>query len=646
LGVDIDYIKKYLIMFQYIIVRNSQDYEKIKKYVPCYYIQDIVFSILIKAYKTKKTYNSIGLFLSQPKLKNVENINNYINIINYFVSKKITVKLFSMCYSNNNNESDLIINKRIYDNLNPDIKKFVKIIPNNLFEKNIKTLKYAICERFHAHILCLIYNIPFISFANTNKVKQLLDDLSITNLLLDNNNPKILYKKLKNIDTKNLKRIYKKTFIDVINFYNKLTKNNLDEIIVYSKNKTKFYFNEDIINSQSIQVFNKYKTADDILFRLFGTSNLEYKWGLNEKINNGSITINDIKWLYEESIYNYYYLHYKNINYNNINYNNINYNNMNHKNINIDYINQYDNSNCHRSGWRYVVDNINNHLTTDDKNAIKCDLYVDRTFHWCCNEMVNNNIIPYTTSWIGFIHHTMYQDPSNYNCIELLKNIYFLESLKTCKALIFLSKYLKDNFQKLANSNNIKLPQLYTLYHPTEFVNTNWKYKHWSGEVIQVGSWMRDIDAIYQLKLKYNKKYALIGKNMKDKYICNANINYNKSNDVKLIEHLDNNQYDEILSKYVVFIKLFDASAVNTLIECIVRNTPIIINKLPAVVEYLGEDYPLYYNNVEEVPNLLHVKFFKTNHIYKAHKYLKEMNKDFLKIETFINSLKKIISIK
>lgn len=637
LGVDIDYIKKYLIMFQYIIVRNSEDYEKIKKYVPCYYVQDIVFAGFIKAYKTKILDNSIGLFLSQPKLKNTENIDNYINLINYFVSKNITVKLFSMCYSNSN-ESDLIINKRIYDNLNSNIKRFVKIIPNNLFNREIKTLNYAICERFHAHILCLIYNIPFISFANTNKVKQLLNDLNLENLLVDNNNPNILYNKLKNIDTKNLKRIYKNTFNNIINFYNKLTKYKLDELIIYPNNKTKYYFNINTINSQSIYIFNKYKTADEFLFRLFGTSDLEYKWGLNEKINNGTLTIDDIKWLYEESIYNHYYLHYKNIN------TNINVNN--NININIDYINQYDNSNCHRSGWRYVVDNINNELTTDDKNAIKCDLYVDRTFHWGCDEMVHNNIIPYKSNWMGFIHHTLYNDPSKYNCIELLKNKYFLESLNNCKCLIFLSKYLKEKFQKLANNNNIILPPLFNLYHPTEFVNKTWNYNNWHGEIIQIGSWMRDIDAIY--KLKYNKKYALIGKNMKDKYICNMDINYKNDDNVKLIEYLDNNQYDIILSKYVVFIKLFDASAVNTLIECIVRNTPIIINKLPAIVEYLGEDYPLYYNShcesyIEEVPNLLKIGWFRPNYIYRAHKYLRRMNKDFLKIETFINSLNKLI---
>ena len=29
-------------------------------------------------------------------------------------------------------------------------------------------------------------------------------------------------------------------------------------------------------------------------------------------------------------------------------------------------------------------------------------------------------------------------------------------------------------------------------------------------------------------------------------------------------------------------------------------NTPIVINRLPAVVEYLGADYPFYFNSLEE----------------------------------------------
>ena len=66
---------------------------------------------------------------------------------------------------------------------------------------------------------------------------------------------------------------------------------------------------------------------------------------------------------------------------------------------------------------------------------------------------------------------------------------------------------------------------------------------------------------------------------------------------VNIINKLSNQEYDNLLTENIVFINLIDASAVNTLIECMVRNTPIIINRHPVVVELLGENYPLYYDN-------------------------------------------------
>ena len=43
-------------------------------------------------------------------------------------------------------------------------------------------------------------------------------------------------------------------------------------------------------------------------------------------------------------------------------------------------------------------------------------------------------------------------------------------------------------------------------------------------------------------------------------------------------------RYDCLLSENVVTIELFDASANNVIVECIARNTPIVVNRHPAVV--------------------------------------------------------------
>jgi len=93
-------------------------------------------------------------------------------------------------------------------------------------------------------------------------------------------------------------------------------------------------------------------------------------------------------------------------------------------------------------------------------------------------------------------------------------------------------------------------------------------------------------------------------------------------------------EYDDLISKNIIFIDLFDAGANTAIVECIIRNTPIIISKLEGVVDYLGDDYPLYFTNLNEIPDLLTI-----NKIKQAYYYLLNMKKDDLKIETFISNL-------
>ena len=104
------------------------------------------------------------------------------------------------------------------------------------------------------------------------------------------------------------------------------------------------------------------------------------------------------------------------------------------------------------------------------------------------------------------------------------------------------------------------------------------------------------------------------------------------------VEHMDfvsNEDYDRLLECNIVFVRLHDASANNTVIECMTRNTPLIINKLPAVVEYLGEEYPLYYDEITEAES----KIDDDNLILEGHEYLKQMDKSKLKFDNFINAI-------
>jgi hypothetical protein len=117
---------------------------------------------------------------------------------------------------------------------------------------------------------------------------------------------------------------------------------------------------------------------------------------------------------------------------------------------------------------------------------------------------------------------------------------------------------------------------------------------------------------------------------------------------VNIIEHVSNSKYDNLLSENIVFIYLVDASAVNTLNECIVRNTPILVNRHPAVVELLGEKYPLYfdihYRSFFDMNQSIRKIFQKPKIILKAHQYLVRLDKNPYRIQTFIDHLEKIIA--
>lgn len=105
---------------------------------------------------------------------------------------------------------------------------------------------------------------------------------------------------------------------------------------------------------------------------------------------------------------------------------------------------------------------------------------------------------------------------------------------------------------------------------------------------------------------------------------------------VDVLQRLSNAEYDALLQENIVFLKLFDASACNTLIECIARDTPILINRLPAVEEVLGSDYPFFYDSLSDA--LQKSRSYAT--MVAAHQHIKNLRKAKFSIESFIDQVK------
>lgn len=444
------------------------------------------------------------------------------------------------------------------------------------------------------------------------------------------------------------------------------------------------------------QVLDMGKKSGMDLARLisFGITNkisTPYIWGLNDNLLNDKLfSLNDaIKWIHDDYCHKQSYKKDETRYYPEIKL-------ARTVIIDLNYMLQDNYKGLHRSGWSYVYSGLSllDGSLLERNPQIKVDICLERTFLWGLTVAKSAGYAPYKTPWVGFIHHTFNTEYSRYNCAELLKVPEFIESLEHCRGLFVLSYYLmyqlKDELKKMGKAD----VAVFSVTHPTEFVSNVFSLTKFMSnrnkKIIQIGAWLRDPYAIRALPVPSQnildiQKAALKGKEM-DNYFCPPDLfeklynsfenktdecspklcrNENRlsrpeskhinmmidqpmthkylegllkhlidaEQSVNIIDFLHNDEYDDLLSRNIVFLNLVDVSACNTVVECIVRNTPLVVNKHPALIEVLGPDYPGFYTNLYDAAT----KCMDVNAIQSMTNYLSKMNKYKFSLEYFMN---------
>lgn len=298
----------------------------------------------------------------------------------------------------------------------------------------------------------------------------------------------------------------------------------------------------------------------------------------------------------------------------------------------------------HRSGWGYCINSLMPHHSL---HGIHVDGFLEHNFSWHVQKYLYDGArkIPYEFPWIGFLHNPP-NPPSWYDVYNSPKAIFdrdvFQYSLRFCKAIVTLSKYLADWVKSVCDVPVISVK------HPTQTNCIKWNPEKFLREdnpsILQVGYWLRKPDSICRLKSPY--PYVKKWLPSDNEYAMKILEFYNRTNTsyfqekynwagVEILDWLSHNDYDDILTSGIVFLDLYDSSANNAVIECIARNTPLLVNKHPAVVEYCGEDYPLYFENLDHAASILYDKDL----IISAHEYLKNMDKPWLNGAYFANDV-------
>ena len=271
----------------------------------------------------------------------------------------------------------------------------------------------------------------------------------------------------------------------------------------------------------------------------------------------------------------------------------------------------------HRGGWSYVL------------NILQSEFYAaDGTLFISAIEDVMMKKKSIEEPWTGFVHQVPRNNLEKFLDLErLLENKTWIESLKYCKGLYTISHYLKSYLESKGLPVSINHVHYAIDFQFKKFDLVN--FLNHPRKVVFIGEFMRNYQAFFDLNAGNYQKLLLANDGSR-------NANLPSTSSVKVLDRLSDNDYDQMLSESIVFLNLFDAPANTTVVECLGRNTPILINKLPGVVDYLGEDYPFYYDTLDEASK----KLADDNLIEKTWRFLMESeNKKKLSKEYFINAI-------
>lgn len=313
--------------------------------------------------------------------------------------------------------------------------------------------------------------------------------------------------------------------------------------------------------------------------------------------------------------------------------------------------------NHHRSGWRYAMESLQ---ALHHPDGVLFEGFLEAPFAWdhprpgirpapdllaalrdggyesrITSE--ERGIVPYRKPWVGFLHNPPHM-PEWFHFQEAPQTLFqkpvWQESLKHCRGLFALSEYA-GQWLREATGKPVSV-----VLHPTEMPSKLFDFEAFLGNpskrIVQIGWWLRRLGAIDHLpiprqnKMEYSK-LRLIPQFFEGAAEYLAELRAREferegspaaayAENTEDCFHLSNEDYDVLLAENIVFVDLYDASANNTVIECLMRATPLLVNRLPAVEEYLGRAYPLYYEDLADAAS----KALDVGRLRAAHEYLLE----------------------
>tara|TARA_B110000967_G_C18889421_1_gene566262 strand:+ start:76 stop:984 length:909 start_codon:yes stop_codon:yes gene_type:complete len=269
-----------------------------------------------------------------------------------------------------------------------------------------------------------------------------------------------------------------------------------------------------------------------------------------------------------------------------------------------------------------------------------CDIFFTE------NKKIINN------TWYGIIHNPIgWENFTPWGNKEIIfNNKYFLKSLKYCKIIYVLAKTQILPTKKFLSDKGFRNINVILLYHPLIKSNNNFNFEKYkqnkNKRIYSIGNWLRKQYTIFELKcnLKFEKVIIPFTRRTKlelEYYTIRDNIKLtNKElNSVKKIDFIPKYEYNRLFEDNLIFLDVYLTTINNTFLEAIISNTPIILNRKKEYIDIIGNKYPLFFDNINDINSFIE----DDNNILNAHNYLKNVDKKKLGIKYFIEQIIKSI---
>lgn len=279
----------------------------------------------------------------------------------------------------------------------------------------------------------------------------------------------------------------------------------------------------------------------------------------------------------------------------------------------------------HRNSFNRIIHALNP-LARENGEGVLFVPFLERYFVWgdSPGEAASGAPQPILQDWIGILH-VPFDAPEWFNT-DVSPEVFFNTDLwrasrPHCRGIITLAEDLAADLK----AYDPEIPVL-SVRHPVDMDVQLFDPAAYRARprVVQAGDWLRKLQAIHRLKAPDHERVMLL-KAYTENFLEHEISALGDARDpaVDMRRMVPNEEYDQLLSSSVVLCLLYATAANNLVIECIARATPILINPLPAVVEYLGHDYPLYVSDEEQAAQML----AEPDRVEQAHHYLLERRK-------------------